>query len=65
MRVSEGLEDDWYESTECERKLGIDWSVDGPPESPCWPPSDEDRAVFEEMSKLLANKLKLHSPDGE
>ena len=28
---------------------GVDWSVDGPPQSPRWPPSDAERALFERV----------------
>jgi hypothetical protein len=44
-RVHEGLEDDHYE---CEQGHGfaIDWSRSRPAR-PCWPPSDEERELFE------------------
>jgi hypothetical protein len=35
----EGQEDDYYKCTECGFKFGIDWSYDGPPQTPCWPVS--------------------------
>jgi hypothetical protein len=46
VRTSEGLEDDYYR---CENGhvFGIDWSYDGPPGKPCWPPSAEEREAFQ------------------
>ncbi len=50
VRTYEGLEDDHYR---CERghSFGIDWSHDGPPAKPCWPPSDEERKAFEKFMR--------------
>jgi hypothetical protein len=53
VRTSEGIEDDWYECTVCGKTFGIDWSYDGPPDAPRWPPTDEDRATFLKMKRLL------------
>ena len=36
-RVSEGLEDDYYQCHACGYQFVIDWSVEGPPQQPCWP----------------------------
>lgn len=51
-RTGEGIEDDLYRCTVCDKKFGIDWSR-GAPAKPCWPPSAEDLA----MVKLMREKL--------
>jgi hypothetical protein len=40
-RTYEGQEDDHYRCSECGYTFGIDWHVDGPPQYPCWPISEE------------------------
>jgi hypothetical protein len=47
-RTGEGLEDDLY-CCEAGHAFGIDWSVDGSPPTPRWPPSDAERALFEKF----------------
>ncbi|MGZ3474132.1 MAG: hypothetical protein ACXWUG_07255 [Polyangiales bacterium] len=54
-RTSEGQETDLYR---CEQghEFGIDWSPEGPPTSPRWPPSDEARKQFETMQRILERR---------
>ncbi len=52
VRISEGLENDYYRCSACGYEFGIDWSYDGPPPMPCWPISQEEVA---ERKKLAAN----------
>lgn len=49
-RTFEGLEDDHYR---CERghAFGIDWSYDGPPDRPQWPPSPELQRVLDALRR--------------
>lgn len=49
-RTSEGTEDDYYMCSKCGDKFGIDWSVDGPPQSPCWPISEEEAKKIRKMA---------------
>ena len=51
IRTFEGMEDDWYECTECGAKFGIDWSHEGPPQKPCWPLSEEE---IKEARRVIA-----------
>jgi hypothetical protein len=50
-RVSEGLEDDWYQCDDCGRRFGIDWSG-GQPETLCWPPSPEQLRMIRGRKSL-------------
>ncbi len=50
-RTGEGVETDVYRCADG-HAFGIDWSVDGPPSSPRWPPSAEQRAHFERFRAL-------------
>lgn len=52
-RISEGLEDDYYECEMCGYRFGIDWSLDGPPEKPCWPPSPEEIEAAKKVGALI------------
>ena len=47
-RTHEGLEDDLYRC-EAGHVFGVDWSVDGPPQAPRWPPPAEEKALFEKI----------------
>ena len=50
-RTHQGLEDDLYLCA-AGHTFGIDWSVDGPPGAPRWPPSAEEAAQFEWLRQL-------------
>jgi len=52
VRTSEGLENDAYRC-EAGHAFLVDWTYDGPPKEPRWPPTDEERARFEVMKKFL------------
>jgi hypothetical protein len=60
VRVSEGLEDDYYRCERCGYAFGIDWS-EGQPASPCWPPSAEALAEARRVQELLR---RLADPGG-
>ena len=51
-RTCEGMEDDHYRCSECGSEFGIDWSYNGPPQSPCWPISKEEAEKIREMAAL-------------
>jgi hypothetical protein len=51
QRTYEGIEDDHYRCERCGFEFGVDWSR-GPPERPCWPPSDEEREAFRGTATL-------------
>ena len=53
IRVTEGIETDWYRCTECAAEFGIDWDVEGPPDEPCWPPSEEWLADFRRYKEVM------------
>jgi hypothetical protein len=57
-RVTEGIEDDHYECPSCGARFGIDWS-EGQPESPCWPPTAEERAEAQRLSSILRSKGRI------
>jgi hypothetical protein len=50
-RTGEGQETDWYRCA-AGHTFGIDWATGGPPTAPRWPPSAEDRAMFEQVRAL-------------
>lgn len=50
-RTHEGIEDDLY-LCEAGHKFGVDWSHGGPPAKSPWPPSEEEKALFEKIRKL-------------
>jgi len=52
-RTYEGQEDDHYRCSECGSEFGIDWSVEGPPETPRWPISEEEAKKIREMAALV------------
>ncbi len=52
-RTHEGLETDLYQCSECGYKFGVDWSVDGPPQTPNWPISKEEAEKIREMAALV------------
>ena len=56
VRTSEGIEDDWYECTECGSKFGIDWSHGGPPQKPCWPLSEAEDKEARRIIELLKKR---------
>ena len=53
LRMSEGIETNWYLCASCGNKFGIDWSYDGPPDVPQWPPTKEQVEAIKRMAKLL------------
>lgn len=55
-RTSEGQENDYYRCSECGSEFGIDWSYDGPPQSPCWPISEEEAAERRRLAGELARR---------
>ena len=59
IRVSEGLENDWYLCDECGKGFGIDWSG-GQPDGPCWPPPPKE---LEEARRVVALKGRQRSSD--
>lgn len=50
-RIAEGQEDDYYRCGGCGSEFGIDWFYDGPPQSPCWPITEEE---IQERRRLAA-----------
>ena len=53
-RVSEGIETDYYQCSECAEKFGIDWEgAGGPPDQPRWPPSAEEVAEIRRIREIL------------
>jgi hypothetical protein len=54
-RVYEGFEDDHYKCGECDFGFGIDWSRSGPPQSPCWPISEEEASQIRELWGRMSN----------
>lgn len=52
-RTCEGQEDDHYRCSECGFEFGIDWSQDGPPETPRWPISEEEAQEIREKATLF------------
>ncbi len=57
-RTYEGQEDDHYRCSECGSEFNIDWSYDGPPQSPCWPISEEET---EKIRKMAAQVFRRRS----
>jgi hypothetical protein len=55
-RIHEGLEDDHYRCRECHCEFAIDWSYDGPPETPCWPISKEEAEKRRKIAEVLFPK---------
>ena len=51
VRTYEGIEDDHYHCEQCGVEFGVDWSR-GPPEQPCWPPSQVEREAFKAAAAL-------------
>jgi hypothetical protein len=49
QRTCEGREDDHYRCSECGSEFGVDWSYDGPPQTPCWPVSKEKAEEIRKM----------------
>lgn len=54
-RVGEGQETDWYVCSACGQKFGVDWSEDGPPRSPAWPPMPAQLAEARRLRPWLAD----------
>ena len=61
VRVSEGLENDGYECSECGHTFIIDWSHGGPPTKPCWPLSEEEEKEARRIIELI--KKRRESPE--
>jgi len=57
-RLTEGMEDDSYRCSECGREFGIDWSYDGPPQTPRWPISEEEAKEIRRMATLRGKMSK-------
>ena len=55
-RVNEGTETDQYSCESCNYKYGIDWSYDGPPKAPCWPPTSEELEAVKKMIDMKRAK---------
>jgi hypothetical protein len=49
--------------SECGDKFGIDWSVDGPPQSPCWPISEEEAKKIRKMATQFFGVLPKSGAD--
>ena len=61
-RTYEGMEDDYYECGKCGFKFGIDWSHSGPPQTACWPISEEQASQIREVwAKMLEKRSKPES----
>lgn len=52
-RIHEGQENDHYRCSECGFEFCIDWSYDGPPETPRWPISEEEAEEIRKMAALV------------
>ena len=56
LRISEGLESDYYKCSDCGETFSIDWECDGPADKPCWPPSKEWNLEFQAVQEQLNNR---------
>ena len=50
IRIREGIETDHYECPQ-EHRFSMDWSRSEPPNTPQWPPSQEELELFKLLQK--------------
>jgi hypothetical protein len=62
-RTYEGQEDDHYRCGECGYSFLIDWHVDGPPQNPCWPVSEEKAEEIRKMAAQVFGVLRKSGAD--